>query len=270
MHVAVIGGSGVAGTYAVLALQAHGHTIRELSRRTGVDVYTGEGLNEALRDIDVVIDTLNTKSQRRRVSQDFFCTTARRIQDAGEAQGVSHVVLLSILGMDRVRGYGYYDAKLAQETTATSGPVPVTVLRSAQFHEFPGQLLDRLRLGPLAVVPHIRSQPVAARTVGRHLARLASEQPGGIVELAGPEVHDIADLARRLVHARHERLRVLGVNLPGRAGRDMRTGALLATASTDVDGPTYDDWLLTGDAMGAPGALSSVAPSAKEPSGSQP
>jgi len=259
MQVAVIGGSGVAGSYAVEALRRDGHTVREVSRRTGVDVYTGEGLQEALADVDVVIDTLNTTSTRRAAVTDFFTTTARRVQCAAEGGDVDHLVLLSILGIDRVRGYGYYDAKLAQEAAATAGAVPVTVLRSAQFHEFPGQLLERLSLGPLAVVPHIQSQPVAARTVGEHLARLALQRPGGIVELAGPEVHDVADLARRLARARRQRLCVVAATAPGRAARDMRTGALLATDSTTIDGPTYGDWLASADAHQPPVAPSPVA-----------
>src|SRR4051794_4619654 len=247
MQVAVIGGGGGAGAYAVGGLRNDGHTVRDISRRTGVDVYTGEGLVDALAGVEVVVDALNTTSLRRAAAVDFFSTTARRVQSAAEAQGVAHLVLLSILGIDRVRGYGYYEAKLAQEAEAAAGAVPVTVLRSAQFHEFPGQLLARLRLGPVALVPHIRSQPVAARTVGRHLAQLATQRPGGLVELAGPEVHDVADLAHRLARAHAQRLRVLGVNLPGRAARDMRAGALLATTATTIDGPTYDDWLRSAD-----------------------
>jgi uncharacterized protein YbjT (DUF2867 family) len=270
MQVAVIGSSGVAGSYAVQALRRDGHIVREVSRRTGIDVYTGDGLKQALADVDVVIDSVNTTSLRRAVAVDIYSTTARRLHDAAQAQGVAHLVLLSILGIDRVRGYGYYEAKLAQEAAATAGPVPVTVLRSAQFHEFPGQLLDRLRLGPFAVVPHIRSQPVAARTVGAHLARLAGQRPGGLVELAGPDVHDIVDLARRLARARQQRLRVIAISPPGRAARDMRTGALLATDTTTVDGPTYDDWLRSGDSHQTPVALSAVAESSKKDSRSQP
>ena len=129
-----------------------------------------------------------------------------------------------------------------------AGAVPVTVLRATQFHEFPGQILARMRVGPLALVPHMRSQPVAARTVGAHLARLAAERPGGVVELAGAEVHDIADLARRLVRAQGTGPRVVAVSLPGKAGRDMRSGAWLATAETTVDGPTFDEWLRSPDA----------------------
>ena len=249
MQVAVVGGSGVVGSYTVKALRADGHSVRVLTRRTGVNVVTGEGLESALAGVDVVVDTLNNMSIRRSVAAEFFTTAARRIQDAAHAQGVEHVVLLSILGIDRVRGYGYYDAKLAQEDAARAGAVPVTVLRAAQFHEFPAQLLARLRIGPVAVVPHVQSQPVAARTVGRHLAQLAALRPVGTVELAGPEVHDIADLARKFVTAHGERVRIVAVTAPGKAASDMCGGALLATDSTSIDGPTYDEWLRSSDAL---------------------
>jgi uncharacterized protein YbjT (DUF2867 family) len=258
MQAVVVGGSGVAGSYAVEALIEAGHTVRVVSRRTGVDVYTGKGLQQALTGVDVVIDALNSTSLRATAAKDFFRTTARNIRSAAEAERVAHIAVLSILGIDRVRGYGYYEAKLVQEQEMAAGSVPVTFLRATQFHEFPGQLLARLRLGPIAVIPHMRSQPVAARTVGRHLARLAEQRPGGVVELAGPQVHDVADLARRFVQARGDRVRVLAVRAPGRAARDMRAGALLATAATIVDGPAYDDWLRSPDARRGPAALAPV------------
>jgi uncharacterized protein YbjT (DUF2867 family) len=248
MRVALLGGTGTVGRYAAESLLGDGHSVRSVSRRTGVDVYSGAGLDDALAGVDVVVDTLNTPSLRRRSAVDFFTTTAQRVQTAAAAQGVQHIVLLSILGIDRARAYPYYDAKLAQERAATAGTVPTTVLRATQFHEFPAQVLSRFRIGPLAVVPHIQSQPVAARTVGEHLAQLAMERPGGMVELAGPEVHDIADLARRLLDARSERLRVLAVTLPDKGSREMRNGTLLATPSTVIDGPRFEDWLRSDDA----------------------
>src|SRR4051794_12946521 len=143
MQVAVIGGSGVAGSYAVEALRDDGHTVRDISRRTGVDVYTGEGLVEALADVDVVIDTLNTTSLRRAAAKEFFSTTARRVQSAAEAQGVAHLVLLSILGIDRVRGYGYYEAKLAQEAETTGGAGAGTRVRSGPVPEVPRERSSR-------------------------------------------------------------------------------------------------------------------------------
>src|SRR3954469_5557171 len=195
MRVAVAGGTGIAGRYAVEAARRRGHDVIVLSRKAGIDVYTGDRLLDALAEVDVVIDTLNSTSLRASAAKDFFTTTSRRLQEAGRQQGVAHIVTLSILGIDRVPGYGYYDAKLAQGRTVGARPVPVTVLRAAQFHEFPAQLLARLRFAGLAVVPHLRSQPVAARSVGDRLVLLAEQRPEGIVEVAGPQVHDIADLA---------------------------------------------------------------------------
>jgi uncharacterized protein YbjT (DUF2867 family) len=248
MRIAVAGGTGVVGTYAVNAAQEAGHDVVVLSRRAGVDVATRDGLVSALDGVDVIIDTLNALSIRASVAEAFFTTTSRSLLEVGAQRGVKHLVSLSIVGIDRVPEYGYYRAKLAQEEVVRGGPLPVTILRATQFHEFPGQMLRVLRRGPLALVPHMRSQPVAARTVGEQLVRLARDQPGAMTEIAGPQVHDIADLARRFVAARGRSVRVIAVSAPGRAGRKMRGDALLATDSTSVAGPTFDQWLLTDDA----------------------
>jgi uncharacterized protein YbjT (DUF2867 family) len=53
------------------------------------------------------------------------------------AAGVRHIVALSIIGINRVP-YGYYQGKLRQEKVLQESPVPVSILRAAQFHEFPG------------------------------------------------------------------------------------------------------------------------------------
>ena len=100
---------------------------------------------------------------------------------------------------------------------------------------------------------------MAARTVGQHLAQLAVQRPGGRLELAGPEVHDVADLARQLVRSRGQRVRVVGVTAPGRAARDMRGDALLASKHTTIDGPTYEEWLESADAHHTPVPLSPAA-----------
>lgn len=248
MRIAVAGGSGVVGNYAADAAEAAGHDVVVLSRKSGVDVASGEGLGAALEGIDVIIDALNPRSIKRAVATAFFVTTSRNLQEAGKRAGAQHIVTLSIVGIDRVPGYGYYDAKIAQEQAASQGPLPVTILRATQFYEFPAQIMQITHRGPLALVPHITSQPVAARTVGKHLVELATSQPGGIPELAGPDVHDIADLAKRIVEARGLTFKVVGVRFPGKANARMRSGALLATDGTTTDGPAFDEWLASDDA----------------------
>ena len=42
-----------------------------------------------------------------------------------------------------------------------AGPLPVTIVRATQFHEFPAQLLTRLRKGPIAANAEHARQPVA-------------------------------------------------------------------------------------------------------------
>lgn len=252
MRIAVAGGTGVVGRYVVTAAERVGHDVVVLSRRSGVDVQRGEGLAEALAGVDVVVDTLNQMATRRKPAERFFTETARNLQSAAARAGVGHIVLLSIVGIDRASGYGYYAAKLAQEQVAQAGPVPVTILRATQFHEFPAQMLAMTRKGPIAVVAKMRSQPVAARTVGEHLVRLAEKQPGGIVELAGPEVFEMPDLARRTLAARGIKAKVVAVPVPGSAAKAMAGDALLAGPGTTIDGPRFDDWLATEDARAVP------------------
>lgn len=248
MKIAIAGGSGVVGGYVADAAEYAGHDVVVLSRRTGIDVASGEGLSAALEGIDVVIDTLNLRTIKRSAAEPFFVTTSRNLQEAAARHGVRHIVTLSIVGIDRAPTYGYYEAKLAQEKAVAAGPTPFTILRATQFHEFPAQVLGWFRRGPFAFVPRLQSQPVAARTVGEHLVRLATEQPGGTHDLAGPQVHDIADLARQFAAARQLRVRIVPIPVPGKAGRDIRGGALLATDSTAIDGPSFDEWLGSADA----------------------
>jgi uncharacterized protein YbjT (DUF2867 family) len=248
MRIAIAGGTGVVGSYTADAAEHAGHDVVVLTRHSGVDVATGTGLTAALDGVDVVVDALNVITVRGSVAERFFVTTSRNLQIAASKQRVQHIVTLSIVGIDRAPAYPYYRGKLAQEKAVMSGDVPVTILRATQFHEFPAQVMRFARRGPLTFVPPLRSQPVAARTVGEHLVRLATERPGGTVELAGPEVHDLAELARRFVAAHGPRVRVVPLPLLGKTGRQIRNGALLATEGTTIDGPRFDDWLAGDDA----------------------
>jgi hypothetical protein len=56
-----------------------------------------------------------------------------------------------------------------------SGPIPVRVLRAAQFHEFVAQLVEWGRQGEVSYVPKMRTQPVAARAVAQALVDLATD-----------------------------------------------------------------------------------------------
>jgi uncharacterized protein YbjT (DUF2867 family) len=242
MRVAVAGGTGVVGRRVVEAVRAAGDEPVVLARSTGVDLVTGAGLDAALAGADAVIDVSNVATSRRGPAVAFFEAATGHLLAAGERAGVRHLVALSIVGIDRV-DLGYYAGKRRQEELLAGGAVPWTVLRATQFHEFPAQLLGRSR-GPVAVLPRMRVQPVAAREVAGALATLTAGPAAGMApELAGPEVHELGDLARQLLRARGARRPVVSPRLPGATGRALAGGGLLPQGPGPRGQLTFAAWL---------------------------
>lgn len=244
MRVAVAGATGVVGRHVTDRLREAGHSPVALSRSGGVDVTTGAGLDAAMCGAEAVIDVSNVATTRASVARDFFTRGTGQLLAAGQRAGVTHHLALSIIGIDRV-GLGYYVGKRDQEA-AVLGPEAHgtgTVLRAAQFHEFAGQLLDRAR-GPVALVPRMRIQPLAARAVAAALVELLAAPPVGMApELAGPEEHELAELARRVLAARGRRRLLLSPRLPGAVGRALAEGGLLPAGPVQLASQTFDAWL---------------------------
>jgi uncharacterized protein YbjT (DUF2867 family) len=65
MKVAVIGGTGLIGSRVVDILNRAGHDAVPLSRSTGVDVFTGEGLDAALAGAKVVVNLTDARPLTR-------------------------------------------------------------------------------------------------------------------------------------------------------------------------------------------------------------
>lgn len=242
MRIVVAGGTGVVGRHVVAAAAAAGHEPVVLTRSRGVDVSTGQGLDAALAGADAVIDVTNVTTTSRRRSVAFFTAATEHLLSAGQRTGVGHHVALSIVGIDRV-DFGYYEGKRVQEELVLAGPVPASVLRATQFHEFAGQVLARSR-GPVALVPRMLVQPVAAREVAGALVTLATGPAVGLApELAGPHVHELVDLARELAAVSGQRRPLVPVRLPGATGRAMASGGLLPTGPGPRGQQAFAAWL---------------------------
>lgn len=242
MRVAVAGGTGLMGSLVVSALSGAGHVPVVLARATGVDITTGIGLDAALAAADVVIDVSNVATLRKRHAVAFFEAGTTHLLEAGARAGVRHHVILSIVGIDRV-DFGYYLGKRRQEALVVASARPFSILRSTQFHEFAGQTLDRA-VGPIAIVPRMTVQPVAAREVADALVSLAAGSPVGMApDLGGPQRRELTELVRAVRHARGSNKRVLGVRVPGAAGRAMSSGALVPAGQGPRGRQTFDEWL---------------------------
>jgi uncharacterized protein YbjT (DUF2867 family) len=251
-RIAVAGATGRAGRHVVDLLQARGHDVVAMARSTGVDVVTGNGLADALTGVDVVVDAATGNSPDEQEATAFFTASARNLQEAGEAAGVERIVLVSIIGIDSFSGGsfgGYYVAKQAQERIMRSGPIPVRILRAAQYHEFVAQILDWGRQGDVSYVPRMRTQLVAARTVGQALASLATgpdwgSSSGEILEIAGPRAEALVEMASLLAARRGYPARVEEVSDPSDPDAELyANGTLLPGPNVVLAGPTFAEWL---------------------------
>ena len=205
MKILVIGGTGLIGSKLVERLREAGHDPVPASPDTGVNTYTGEGLEQALEGAEVVVDVSNAPAWDDAAVLDFFQTTARNVLAAEEATGVSHHVVLSVVGTDRLQDSGYFRGKLAQEDAVMSASIPYTILRATQFFEFIGRIADTSTEGDTVHLPPVLIQPEAADDVAAALADIAVSAPvNGTLELAGPEAFMFDELVRRVLSAKND------------------------------------------------------------------
>ncbi|MCY1140941.1 SDR family oxidoreductase [Actinoplanes sp. Pm04-4] len=202
MKVVVVGGSGLIGRKLVGLLAAGGHEAVPVSKSTGVDVITGEGLAEAFRGADVVVDVTNAPSWGDDEVLAFFSTSARNLAAAEQQAGVRHHLALTIVNAETMPDSGYMRAKVAQERIIIESGVPYTIVRATQFHEFVSMIADAGTSGDEVRVTTAAFQPVAAGDVAALLAELVDQPPlNGIVNLGGPEVQPMSTFVQRFLEA---------------------------------------------------------------------
>jgi uncharacterized protein YbjT (DUF2867 family) len=249
MKIAVAGATGRLGRHVADVLAERGHEVVPISRATGVDVITGAGLDTALQGVEVVVDAATGPSAEQQPATDFFVTAADTMCKAGVRAGVREAVVVSIIGTDRFAG-GYGAAKVAHEQAWRAGPIPVRVVRAAQFHEFVAQLLDWGTRDDVAVVPAMRTQIVAARAVAEVIADVVEADANApaaagteTIEVAGPRPEDLVALATELAARRGSPAKVEGVRPADPDAEMQAAGGLLPGPGARLVGPTFGQWL---------------------------
>ena len=245
--IAVAGATGRVGRHTVEVLEEAGHDVVRMSRSTGVDVVTGEGLSDALAGVDCIVDATSWPSNEQEPATEFFLAASRNLQEEGERAGVQRIVVVSIIGADRFTT-GYIASKVPHEEAMKSGPIPVRILRAAQFHEFVPLFLEWGRQGDVVYVPQMRTQLVAARTVAESLADLvngsAPAPDRSIPEIAGPREESLVEIAKLVAARRGDSVRIEAVSDPDDPEQALwASGALLPGPDAVLAGPTFEQWL---------------------------
>jgi uncharacterized protein YbjT (DUF2867 family) len=244
VRIAVVGGTGLVGGHTVDAARRRGHEPVVLSRARGVDLVSGTGLLGAVAGVDAVIDVTSLQAPDVEATRALFAAATGNLLAAEQRANVRHHVLLSIVGIDRIEGNAHYAGKRVQEELVAAGPVPYTIQRATQFHEFAGQVVGWTRRGDVASVPPLLVQPVAAADVADVLVELAEEPPHGRApDLAGPDPQDLVDMARRTLAARGESIRLVPSWQSGIYGVDGAGEVLLPGPGARIAPTSFEAWL---------------------------
>lgn len=234
-RILITGGTGTLGRHIATQLREAGYPIRLMSRSpepstvspgtewVQADLSTGQGLAKAVQGIGCIV---HTATSPLRHSQQVDVDGTRQLLEQARAAAVSHIVFISVVGIDRLP-YGYYRCKLEAEALIQSSGVPWSLLRATQFHFFLDATLQAAaRIPLLTPLPtDLRFQPIAESEVARRLCELMQAAPAGRVpDIGGPEVQTLGDLAKAWLMLRKMHRLMLPVYLPGKSAHALRRG----------------------------------------------
>ena len=251
-RIAVAGATGRLGPHIVDVLAERGHEVVPMSRSLGVDVVTGEGLAEALAGVETVIDAASHPTPEQGPATEFFLASSRNLQRLGAQAGVQRIVVVSIIGIDRFSA-GFLAAKKLHEQAMLASPIPVRILRAAQFHEFVEPLLEWARQeNGVRYVPNMQHaagrrahrRRGARRPRGGHRGGRPGDGRAPFPEIAGPRAETLVGVASLVAARRGDTVRIEGFTDPADPDRAAyENGGLLPGTHATLAGPSYEEWL---------------------------
>jgi NADH dehydrogenase len=219
--VLVTGANGFVGRHVVRALVPRAGTVRAMVRSekgaaalAGIDcelvradVTEPETLRTAVAGCDGVVHLVAVIAGRGSAFDRVIAQGARNLLDAARAAGVGRWVQMSALGTSRETKdlVPYYGAKWAAEEAVRSSGFDYAIVRPSFVFGPDGGLVSRLaRIARLAPVTPIvgpgtqRLQPIWVDDVAEILARCATGEQSGLLEVGGPDVVSWNELWTRL------------------------------------------------------------------------
>ena len=250
-RVLITGGAGALGREMVNLLTARDYTVRVMSRRSRpatesaeiewaqADLGAGTGISEAVVGVDTIVHAATNFLSSSKVD----AAGTKRLLDAARAAGVSHVLYVSIVGIDR-NPFAYYQNKLKAEALIQESGTPWSIQRAVQFYPFIDVLLRVFIHWPVALLPtDFQSQPMDIREAAGHMVESVVAGPGGwLPDIGGPQVRTLGDLAQSWMKARGLHRPIVNLPLPGKTAAAFRNGCI--TCPEHKDGTIlWETWL---------------------------
>lgn len=234
MKIVIIGGTGLIGSQLTNLLKSE-HEVIAASPNTGVNTLTGEGLDEVLKNTNVVVDVSNSPSFADEPVMNFFKVSNENLMRAEKAAGVQHHIALSVVGTSKMQEGGYFRAKLVQENLIKNAGIPFTIVHATQFFEFAGGIVAMSTDGDGNVrLSDALIQPIASQDVAYFLSKVAIENPKNtIVEIGGPEKFGIDKWIQEYINKTKKSLKVI------MDSSALYSGVLLKKTTLTPENPVY-------------------------------
>lgn len=214
-HILITGGAGGLGREIVKRLTGTGHTVRVMSRANAptalehgdewaqADVETGAGVADAVADIDIIVNAISHPGRTQAVDIDG----TRRLLAAAKQSSVSHVLHVSIVGIEHIPN-PYYQAKVAAEQVVMESGVPYSIWRATQFHTLLDGYLAPLRESNDAPIlhypPDTKFQLLDTGEAAENLLSYITAAPAGrLPDVGGPEVLTLETILRMWLDAQN-------------------------------------------------------------------
>ena len=221
LKILVTGSTGQLGTALLKQLQGLDYQVKITSRRKPVgvdfpwvysDLLSGEGLEEAVKDVDVIIHAATSPIKN-----------SKSIEVAGfgnllsKLQHIKLFIYPSIVGIEKIP-FHYYRLKYKAEELLKNSSVPYTIARATQFHSFVESLFISKPFFKRYIIPgRIKFQSVDINEFARYLIDLANKGPQGkLDDFCGPDIMTLREMAELKIKVNNETNDVLSIPFSGK------------------------------------------------------
>lgn len=230
LRILVTGSTGQLGSALLNQLKGSEYKVKITSRKKPVvigpfewvysDLLTGEGIEEAVKDVEVIIHAATSPIKNSRIIEVIGLE-----KFLSKLQHIKHFIYPSIVGIDEIP-LKYYKLKYEAEELLKNSSIPYTIVRGTQFHSFVENLLLSKPLFKRYVIPgNIKFQSIDVGEFANHLIDIINKVPQGRTDdFGGPDIMTLREMAELKIKINNETNKVLNISLPGKLYKSFYDG----------------------------------------------